>query len=147
MDELLLRKGMSRREFLDWIIKGGLLTTLAGLLFPALAYLWPVTRRGPVSGLIEVGRADDIGVWGSKKTVVGGTAFLILRTPNEYKAFSAVCTHLGCIVSWDDTKRQIACPCHAGFFDVEGRVISGPPPSPLPPHEVKVIDGKLFLRP
>ena len=142
---LSIGKSMSRRDFIDWIIRGGLFTTLAGMLLPALAYLWPVTRRGPAAGKKEVARVDDIPVWGSKKVVLGGSALLVVRTPAGFKAFSAICTHLGCIVFWDDRKREIACPCHAGFFDVEGRVISGPPPRPLPAHPVSVSDGKIFV--
>ena len=137
---------MSRRDFIDWVIRGGLFTTLMGMLVPALAYLWPVMRRGPAQAMLEVGGVDEIPVWGSKKVVLGGTALLVVRTPNEFKAFSAVCTHLGCIVYWASEKKQIACPCHAGFFDLDGHVISGPPPRPLPAHPVNVVDGKVFIK-
>ena len=136
---------VTRRDFIDVFIKGGLLVTLAGMVLPALNYIWPVTRRGPAGGLQEVGKLDDIPVWGARKVTLAGSALIVLRTPNEVKAFSAICTHLGCVVDWDDQKREIMCPCHAGTFDVNGRVVSGPPPKPLPEHAVKVIDGKIFV--
>ena len=142
----LPKKDFTRRDFLGWIIRGGLFTTLAGMLFPALTYLWPVTHQNPAGGMKEVGRVEDIPVWGAKKFILGGSAILVIRTATEFKAFSAICTHLGCIVSWDDLKHQIACPCHAGQFDTEGRVLSGPPPRPLPSHQVSVIDGKIFVK-
>ena len=138
-------KRVSRRDFLGGIIRGGILLTLAGMLFPALEYLWPVTRRGPVIGPKEAASLDDIPVWGSKKVVLGGTALLLIRTPQEVKAFSAVCTHLGCLVDWDGKKREILCPCHAGLFDLNGSVVSGPPPKPLPSHPVKIMEGKIFV--
>ena len=50
-----------------------------------------------------------------------------IRTPQGFRAFSAICTHLGCIVGWDAARHQIACPCHAGFFDINGRPVAGPP--------------------
>jgi cytochrome b6-f complex iron-sulfur subunit len=142
----LEEKEISRRTFVDWVIKGGLLVALAGALYPALSYLRPVMRRGSISEMEEVGSVDDIPVWGGKKVIVGGSAVLVVRTPNEFKAFSAICTHLGCLVDWDDQKRQIVCPCHAGVFDLDGRRISGPPPRPLPVYTVNVINGKIFVK-
>ena len=144
--QLFPQTRMSRRDFLDWLIRGGLFTTLAGMLLPALAYLWPVTRRGPAVGMVEVGGVDEIPVLGSKKVILGGSAVLVVRTAKEFKAFSAICTHLGCVVFWDSQKGQIACPCHAGSFDLDGRVVAGPPPRPLPTFPVNVIDGKVFVK-
>jgi cytochrome b6-f complex iron-sulfur subunit len=139
-------KKMSRRDFVDWIIRGGIAATLAGMLLPALEYLWPVMGRGAATGMEEVGRADDIPVGGSKKVIVAGSAMLLIRTPKEIKAYSAICTHLGCIVDWDGVKHEIVCPCHAGIFDIEGRQVSGPPPKPLAAYSVRIADGKIFVK-
>ena len=135
----------TRRDFLGWLIKGGLLATFAGMLLPALEYLLPVMRRGPGGGPKEIARLDDIPVWGSKKVVLAGSALVLIRTPNEVKVFSAICTHLGCLVDWNDHKRQLQCPCHAGLFDTDGRVVGGPPPRPLPSYPARVADGKIFV--
>ena len=146
MNDLNLDKKVSRRDFLGTCVRGGLAATLLGMLAPALAYLWPVTRRGPSMDLKEVGSVEDIPLWGSKKVNFGGSAVLLMRTPQGFKAFSAICTHLGCVVAWNEEKRQIQCPCHAGVFDADGRVVSGPPPRPLPEHRVSVVDGKIFIK-
>ncbi len=61
-------------------------------------------------------------------------------------AYSAVCTHLGCIVSqWVAEKKAALCPCHGGVFDLAqgARVIAGPPPRPVPQLPLKVEDGVL----
>ena len=140
------KAAVSRRDFIGWILRGGIFATLAGMVLPALEYLWPVMGHGPSVEMEEVGPADAIPVWGSKKVIVGGSALLLLRTPSEFKAFSAICTHLGCIVEWDGKKKEIVCPCHAGVFDSEGRNVAGPPPRPLPYYPVKVSDGKIYVK-
>ena len=61
-------------------------------------------------------------------------------------AYSAVCTHLGCIVSqWVAEKKAALCPCHGGVFDLAqgARVIFGPPPRPIPQLPLQVENGVL----
>lgn len=60
-------------------------------------------------------------------------------------AISADCSHLGCVVTWDEGQKMFNCPCHKGRFDVEGKVISGPPSAPLQRHKTRMDNGKLFL--
>ena len=64
---------------------------------------------------------------------------------DEVIAISAACSHLGCIVTWDQEQKIFKCPCHDGRYYMEGRVISGPPPRPLKRHKTKIEDGKIFL--
>jgi Rieske Fe-S protein len=64
---------------------------------------------------------------------------------DEVIAISAGCTHLGCIVTWDEESKIFKCPCHDGRYDAEGKVISGPPPAPLQRHKTKVEDGRILL--
>ena len=62
------------------------------------------------------------------------------------KAFSAICTHLGCVVDWNKGKNVIQSPCHDGRFNaVTGAVVSGPPPRALPAYELSVKDGKIYV--
>jgi len=63
---------------------------------------------------------------------------LIQEEEGSFRAFSLVCTHLACTVLWNPEKREFYCPCHDGLFDAEGRVLSGPPPSPLERLKVRV---------
>jgi len=51
----------------------------------------------------------------------------------ELHEFSAVCTHLACVVHWNPAERTFDCPCHGSRFDCAGKVINGPANSDLAP--------------
>jgi cytochrome b6-f complex iron-sulfur subunit len=76
---------------------------------------------------------------------VRGKPVAVIRTDKGYRAFSAVCTHLGCIVHWDAADRELKCPCHAAAFDAAGQVVSGPPPRGLPEYGVMVAQGQVIV--
>ena len=64
-----------------------------------------------------------------------------------FRAFSGVCTHLGCSVSFDADNQRFHCPCHHGLFDMKtGAVLGGPPPRALDSLPVKVEDGEVHIR-
>ena len=74
------------------------------------------------------------------------TLAYVKRTKNdEIIAISAGCTHLGCIVTWDEDQRIFKCPCHDGRYDAEGKVIAGPPPAPLNRHKTKIEDDRILV--
>ncbi len=139
-------KELTRRDFIGTVIRLGLFATLAAMILPALSYLAPITKRGPAGGLADAGGVDDIAVGAAKKVIVAGSAVIIIRTAGGFKALSAVCTHLGCLVGWDQARGQIVCPCHGGVFNVDGKVVSGPPPKALPSYEVSVINGRIMVK-
>ncbi|MDE0297329.1 MAG: ubiquinol-cytochrome c reductase iron-sulfur subunit [Candidatus Poribacteria bacterium] len=64
----------------------------------------------------------------------------------NFVVFSRVCSHLNCLVRWEESKRQFLCPCHGGVFDEEGDVVEGPPPKALERLPVKVEDGVLYVK-
>lgn len=72
-------------------------------------------------------------------------ALLIRITEKEYRAYNIKCTHLMCPVYWEKKTKQLTCPCHNGFFNVEdGSVIAGPPPRGLPAIELKFKKGGIY---
>ncbi|NIQ03127.1 MAG: Rieske 2Fe-2S domain-containing protein [Nitrospinaceae bacterium] len=74
-----------------------------------------------------------------------GSPVLAIHTEAGIKAFSAVCTHLGCLVKWIPEKKVFDCPCHAAQFDASGKVLTGPPPEPLHPVNFEIIDDNIIF--
>lgn len=76
----------------------------------------------------------------------GSPDILIRNSEGDLKAFSAVCTHAGCTVGYENG--TIVCPCHGGEYDAEtGEVIAGPPPAPLEPKKVVEAGGEIYAIP
>ncbi len=65
---------------------------------------------------------------------------LIRAGEGDFRAFAATCTHLDCIVEFRKGDRKIWCNCHNGQYDLNGRNVAGPPPRPLSPFEVHVVE-------
>jgi Rieske Fe-S protein len=69
---------------------------------------------------------------------VGGARVLVLRDQTrKLHALDARCTHEGCTVQYVPNEAVIWCACHNARFDLEGRVLAGPPPKPLPRYVVR----------
>lgn len=76
----------------------------------------------------------------------GNPAWIIHTTGAGFVAFSAICTHAGCTVQYDQANSQFVCPCHGGVYDARtGEVLQGPPPAPLPKIPVNVRNGKISV--
>ncbi|MEU9131345.1 Rieske (2Fe-2S) protein [Kitasatospora sp. NPDC048540] len=97
---------------------------------------------GSAGAPVDLGAATDVPVGGGK---VYRDQRIVVTQPEagQFKAFSAKCTHAGCVV--DQVKGgQILCPCHGSKFAIaDGAVADGPAPTPLPAYPVTVQDGKL----
>ncbi len=120
----------SRRKFLT--VSLAALATAAGgaTLYPLFRYLAP--SRSAESGQKITLQLADIPEGGAKYFELNGTAAVLVKSKSgSLAAFSAVCTHLGCIVQWQKGQDQFLCPCHGGLFSVAGAVLAGPPPKPL----------------
>lgn len=75
----------------------------------------------------------------------GRPAVVVQPSAGNFVALSAVCTHLGCIVAWNGQVEEFQCPCHGGRFSIDGKVLAGPPPSPLPSYAVAIESTQLKI--
>ena len=81
-----------------------------------------------------------------KDPSTGNAAYVVQTGAGQYAAFSAICTHAGCTVAFVKKTSQFQCPCHGGRYDAKtGKVLSGPPPAPLPSIAVKNVGGQIQL--
>jgi succinate dehydrogenase / fumarate reductase iron-sulfur subunit len=98
------------------------------------AALTDLTAGVPFAATVLV-PVDD----GWRRARVPQTVFLIWDGKDSIRALSSACTHLGCRVAFDTESKRFACPCHGGFYDVQGQVVAGPPPSPLASLEARAV--------
>jgi cytochrome b6-f complex iron-sulfur subunit len=136
-----------RRRFLQWL--GGLtvVSTGAMVLTPIVGFLIPgAAGQASAGGKVLVAKTGDIPPGSGKVVAMGSKPVVVVNTDQGVKAYSAICTHLGCVVAFNDMTGQIQCPCHGGEFNPgSGAVVSGPPPAPLPPLTVSVEGDQIFL--
>jgi Rieske Fe-S protein len=102
----------------------------------------PGSTGGAASGALAA--TSDIPVGGGK---IFDTQLVVVTQPSagEFKAFSAVCTHMGCTVN-QIADGRIDCPCHGSEYSIKnGAVLAGPAPKPLPAKQIKITGDSIFL--
>jgi len=133
-----------RRKFL-YIILGGVAAVFTGLAgWPVWRYLLPGEKSGDQEK-VPVAKSDIQPGQAYFFNFRGQPAVVLQLTPGKFAAFSAVCTHLGCIVKWLTETGEFQCPCHGGRFGADGQVLSGPPPKPLEPLPVTVASDQVLV--
>ena len=131
--------GIGRRRLLDVLLSGGLVAFLAAVFYPVLRYLTPPSAHEEAASSVNAAKVGEVKPNSGKVFRFGSKPGILVRLPSgEWRAFSAVCTHLQCTVQYRDDLELIWCPCHNGRFDLTGRNVSGPPPKPLDAYAVYV---------
>ena len=115
-------------------------------LLPAARLLPPVAARSatgsalPAGALAATSQVPD----GGGKIIDGKNIVITQPESGSFRAFSAICTHEGCIVS-SVSNGTINCPCHGSKFSIkDGSVVNGPAPSPLAAIAIKVEGTSIF---
>ena len=142
-----LNEAAPRRRFVEVILGSGFVATLAAFLYPVIRYLAPPQSLDLGTEAVVAGRVGELKPNTGKIFRFGSRPGLLIRTANgEYRAMSAICTHLACTVQYREDLHLVWCACHNGMYDLNGRNISGPPPRPLEVYEVQVSGDEIFVR-
>jgi menaquinol-cytochrome c reductase iron-sulfur subunit len=150
---------LARRQMLARCFWGAVSLVTAGLAVPLVGYfVGPLLRRRtPVS--VPLGTLADFPADRPTKvefalrrrdgwvTEEGRHTAWVVRRGDQVRVFDPRCTHLGCAYHWHSETSQFLCPCHNGLYDIDGRVVGGPPPRPLDTYPVTIENGVLAVVP
>ncbi|MFN0102189.1 MAG: ubiquinol-cytochrome c reductase iron-sulfur subunit [Bryobacteraceae bacterium] len=147
-----------RRGFLVGSITAMMGAIGAAMGVPALGYLFVPAREKKRQSWIEAADLTKLMVDqpeqvifqrvrrdGWKLVTEKAAAWVVKTGEKKVVAFSPVCTHLGCAVSWNTGDKTFACPCHTSTFSPDGQVLGGPAPRPLDRFDVRVDGIKVML--
>ncbi len=133
---------MNRRRLLNWFLGTSIGALVVSIIYPVARYVTPPKIAEASTNQIEAGDVNDpqLRDKGFKIVRFGAEPVILIKAgDNDYKALSATCTHLDCIVGFQKEQGRIFCNCHGGAYDLNGRNISGPPPRPLTPYKVNLV--------
>ncbi len=137
---------MKRKAFINFFLGGSLIGAVSSLLYPVIRYLIPPKKIESRAQTTIAAQSGELAPNSSKLFRFGTIpGILVYTSGGEFRAFVATCTHLTCTVTYKEDAEILFCPCHNGKFDLNGRVISGPPPSPLEILDVKVIGKDIVV--
>jgi cytochrome b6-f complex iron-sulfur subunit len=123
------RKGESRRGFFELLIGIFGSLTAIGMVYPVGMYLWPRGEKqadGAVRSMqIPLAEAPI----GEAKFIRFLNKPTVIIRPNEQEivALSAICTHLGCVVKWDENSSELVCPVMGGSSTFMVPLLAAPP--------------------
>jgi len=120
--------------------------TMAGLALALVAFPKVALAAGKKVALPLKSAEKLKTVGGFMITKVKDKDLLLVRdSESSVKAFDSMCTHEKCGLTYDKGKNQVKCPCHNAYFDLTGKVLSGPPPKPLGTYSTKLKGDKVII--
>jgi cytochrome b6-f complex iron-sulfur subunit len=134
------------RRLVDLLLGTGLVATIIAFLYPAIRYVIPPPVVESDDRSVVAAKVGEIKDNTAKVFRFGSEPAILIRTAEgQYRAFAAVCTHLGCTVQYRADLQEIWCPCHNGMYNLQGRNVSGPPPRPLTQYTVHVQGDQIVV--
>ncbi|KAA6233108.1 QcrA and Rieske domain-containing protein [Chlorobium phaeovibrioides] len=134
-----------RRSFLGKVVGGVGAAVAVSTLYPIVKYIIPPVKESTDVNELVVGKASEVPENSGKIFQFNKDKVLVINDNGALTACSAVCTHLGCLVRWEDKDNEIFCPCHGAKYTQTGEIISGPQPLPLAPFNVRIEGEDLII--
>ncbi len=146
-DQHIEASSPARRRFLVWLVRGFLSLWGLGIAWVIAAFVKsPHSSRSLTEKVLTIGPLESLPVGRAKLVHHGREPIWVIRISDEnLVGLSAVCTHLRCVLTWDQAQQILLCPCHEGSFDLNGNVLAGPPPRPLRQHQVETQLGQVYV--
>lgn len=147
-EEYFVAGAINRRRFLNWFLGTSAGALSVSILYPVARYLIPPKVEESTARTVTLSlKPDDVKANSGQIFKFGSQPGILIRTPSgDLRAFTAICTHLACIVQYRTDLGHIWCACHNGHFDLNGKNIAGPPPRPLEPYTVNVRGDQIIVR-
>ena len=137
---------MTRRDFTKLLLAGGVIGWVGSVIYPMISYLRPPKVPEANVQAVKAGLVSAFPVNSAQIVKFGRKPVILVREASgEFRALSATCTHLECIVQYRGDLKQIWCACHNGLYDLNGRNVSGPPPRPLEQYAVNVVGDDILV--
>lgn len=137
------KKSISRRKLIWFVWIGAIAVVIGEFIAGTFAFLWPKKKEAKGEKIFIAGKVNDFKV--GEVIYFRKERTYIQRMEEGFLAFSAVCTHLRCVVNWNDVHKRFECPCHGAKFNRFGEVLEGPPPRPLDLLKLMIVEGKLVV--
>lgn len=135
-------KRISRRDFINRLGWTAFLGTVGGFTGASIRFLFPNVLYEPPKEY-KIGYPLD---YPEGVNFIADKRIFVIRSQDRIQVVSAVCTHIGCTLSWSGEDREWKCPCHGSVFNEKGAVVKGPAPKALPWYGVFLSpDGRLFV--
>jgi menaquinol-cytochrome c reductase iron-sulfur subunit len=149
---------ISRRRFFIYVIAGISSAIGAAVATPLIGYFLSPAWKKEKGFTVPIVRASTIPIgvptfvrfeervpdaW--VITTESKGAWVVTKDGQNFVVFDPHCTHLNCPYYWDAAKQIFQCPCHNGQFDINGKVLAGPPPRPLDRLEFVIKSGEIEI--
>ena len=144
-DIKMAQKRSSRREFLGYGLAGMAISACGGCSGK------PDIITSEVNGILRLTEAESSALLEAQSGLLvqskqGGHKIMVVHNGNgSLFAVSAVCTHKGCNVSFDEKLGHLRCPCHGSEFGLDGQNIKGPADLPLKSYNIRTEDSRVVI--